>query len=336
MGYTDLPKTEDKTDSPEIKDEIEGGKHSVVGIVITTIIAVFVVLGVIGAISNSTSSNSNQTPSVPSNPNQSVSSPAQPAPSISNVNPSQGNPSQITASDIAPYLTGVVEVLCKKTDANGVEQINDTGSGSLWSFPNGIYDVVTNEHVVAGDDRCIAWVPNPNGAQKGAYYLDLSNVKDWNSVADEAVVPLIMPSVYLGGTNPENVGINDVPLSQLNYSISSLQDCPTSMPPNSPVTIIGYPAFSSVNVQGNPEGAFKNQITTNGVISGNYSQPQNTLPYSNYYISATIDSGNSGGVALSKNADGVCLLGIPTWITLTGNFTNEGIVQNIHNVKYSQ
>ncbi len=338
MGYTDLPDaTKDKTDPPEVKDKTEGEKHSVVGIVVATIISVFVILGIIGTISNSTSSSSSQSSSTTPSQNQSVSSPAQSVPSTSNVNPLQGNTSQITASDVAPYLTGVVEVLCKKTDANGVEQINDTGSGSLWSFSGGNYDVVTNEHVIAGDDRCIAWVPNPNGAQKGVYYLDLSNVKDWNSIADEAVVPLVMPSVYLGGANPENVGINDVPLSQLNYGISSLQDCPSSMPPNSPVTIIGYPAFSSINVQGNPEGAFKNQITTNGVISGNYSLPQNsTLPYSNYYISATIDSGNSGGVALSKNTNGLCLLGIPTWITLTGNFTNEGIVQNIYNVKYSQ
>ena len=246
---------------------------------------------------------------------------------------SQTNSSQITASDIAPYLTGVVEVLCKKMDANGVEQLNDTGSGSLWSFSNSNYDVITNEHVIAGDDECVLWIPNPHGSQQGAYYLDLSNVKNWNSVADEAVIPILSS---LNDSNPEGIGINDVPIGQLNYSISSLQDCPSDMPPNSPVTIVGYPAFSSINAQGNFEGEFKNQITTNGVISGEYSLPQNsTLPYSDYYISATIDSGNSGGIALSKYSDGLCLLGIPTWITLTGNFTNEGIVQNINNITWA-
>ena len=85
----------------------------------------------------------------------------------------------------------------------------------------------------------------------------------------------------------------------------------------------------------NPENAIENEITTNGTISGYDSSPQNDgLPYSNYYISATIDSGNSGGIAFSKDKNGLCLLGIPTWITTTGNYSNEGIVQNIDNITW--
>lgn len=242
---------------------------------------------------------------------------------------------QITAADVAPYLTGVVEILCKRADQYGVEQIHDTGSGSLWSFPNGVYDVVTNEHVVAGNDYCILWIPNSNGTQNGTYDLDLSDIKNWNSIADEAVIPILSVSATRARNSSNNVGIDDIPVSQLNYSISSLQNCSSNMPSNSPVTVVGYPAFSSINSQDNWYGAFKSQITTNGVISGSYSLPKNSsLPYSDYYISATIDSGNSGGIAFSKNANGVCLLGIPTWITLTGNYTNEGIVQNIKNVMW--
>jgi hypothetical protein len=269
-------------------------------------------------------------------PAQAIQAPAQAQTNNQNNSP-QINTSQITASDVAPYLTGVVEVLCKKKDAYGVEQINDTGSGSLWALPDGGYDVVTNEHVIAGNDDCILWIPNPNGNQKGAYYLDLANTKTWNSVSDEAVVPILSPSQstsyswYVSG-----VGVYDLPVSQLNYSVSSLRYCSASMPSNSPVIVVGYPAFSSINIKDNLGGAFKNQITTNGVISGNYLIPQgSSLPYANYYISATIDSGNSGGVAFSKDANGLCLLGIPTWITLTGNFTNEGIIQNIHNVTWT-
>lgn len=267
---------------------------------------------------------------------QAIQAPVQAKTNEQNNSP-QINPSQITASDIAPYLTGVVEVLCKKKNAYGTEQINDTGSGSLWVLPDGSYDVVTNEHVIAGNDDCILWIPNSKGNQKGAYYLDLSNTKTWNSVSDEAVVPILSPSQstsyswYVSG-----VGVYDLPVNQLNYSVSSLRYCPASMPSNSPVVVVGYPAFSSINIQDNLWGAFKNQITTNGVISGNYLIPQgSSLPYANYYISATIDSGNSGGVAFSKDANGLCLLGIPTWITLTGNFTNEGIIQNIHNITWT-
>jgi hypothetical protein len=246
----------------------------------------------------------------------------------------QNNSSQITANDIAPYLSGVVEVLCKKRDANGIDQANDTGSGSLWSFSNGAYDVVTNEHVIAGDDLCVIWIPNSNGNQQGFYDLDLSSIKSWNSIADEAVVPILSVSEMRTRNSLNDVGIYDVPVSNLNYNISSLQECPSAMPANAPIAIVGYPAFSSINVQGNLYGAFKNQITTNGIISGNYSTYQNGgLPNTDYYISATIDSGNSGGVAFSKNMDGLCLLGIPTWITLTGNFTNEGVVQNINNIR---
>jgi hypothetical protein len=251
-----------------------------------------------------------------------------------NLQPS--NSSQITSSDIAPYLTGVVEVLCRKMDSNGVDEINDTGSGSLWSFPNSTYDVVTNEHVIAGDDDCVLWIPNPNKTSQGTYYLDLSNVRNWNSIADEAVIPIMSPA-EAAAHNLKIAGANDIPMSQLNYNVSSLRDCPSTMPSNSPVTVVGYPAFSSINVLDNPDGAFKNQITTNGVISGDYTTYQSDgLPDVDYYISATIDSGNSGGIAFSKDANGLCLLGIPTWITLTGNFTNEGIVQNIYNVKYAQ
>lgn len=290
------------------------------------------------------SNNQNQSATQTATNQQSI-SPKQAAPSIDNTNQPQNNSSQITASDIAPYIAGVVEIICKRMDASGVEQINDTGSGSLWSFPNGTYDVVTNEHVIAGDDRCIFWIPNANGVQQGTYYLDLSSVKKWNSVADEAAVPVLSISeaktVY-GSSIGSAVGENNIPINQLNFAISSLRYCPASMPVGSPVTVIGYPAFAGINNTSNPafstsEGSFKNQITTNGVISGNYSTYQNDgLPDPDYYISATIDSGNSGGVAFSKNTNGICLLGIPTWITLAGNFTNEGIVQNINNIMYSQ
>jgi hypothetical protein len=316
----------------------EGGTTD--GVKITAII----VGGIIVIIFLALIFNNNSSPStsvVATSSPQSVNAPEQPSqiqsPQINsqNSNTTPNDSSQITSSDIAPYSTGVVEILCRRMDANGVDEINDTGSGSLWSFPNGTYNVVTNEHVIAGDDDCILWIPNPNKTSQGTYYLDLSNVRNWNSIADEAVIPILSPS-EAAAKNLKIAGTDDAPVSQLNYGISSLRDCPSIMPSNSPVTVVGYPAFSSINVSDNPDGAFKNQITTNGVISGDYTTYQNDgLPDVDYYISATIDSGNSGGVAFSKDASGLCLLGIPTWITLTGNFTNEGIVQNIHNITWT-
>ena len=324
-----------KTSMEPKGESVSGGKiaASIIGVIF---VVIFLALIFDNNSSPSTPNTQSTSTATTISDNQNSNSQNQtPLPQVTQNNNSQpSNSSQITATDIAPYLSGVVEVLCKKADANGVEQISDTGSGSLWSFSNGTYDVVTNEHVIAGNDRCILWVPNPNGTKQGTYYLDLSSVRNWNSIADEAVVPIL--SSLAGGSNPENVGVDDVPISQLNYGVSSLQDCPASMPQESPVTVVGYPAFSSIANQYNLEGAFKNQITTNGVISGDYSTYQSDgLPDSDYYISATIDSGNSGGVAFSKDANGLCLLGIPTWITLTGNFTNEGIVQNILNITWT-
>lgn len=59
------------------------------------------------------------------------------------------------------------------------------------------------------------------------------------------------------------------------------------------------------------------------------------MPYPNYFVSAKVDSGNSGGVAFSKDSNGLCVLGIPTWLTI-GNFETQGLVQNIHNVFYER
>jgi hypothetical protein len=74
---------------------------------------------------------------------------------------------------------------------------------------------------------------------------------------------------------------------------------------------------------------FSGRITTNGIISG-YA-PKINSEYANYFVSAKIDSGNSGGIALSKDKNGLCVLGIPTWLNV-GNYDTQGMIQNIHNI----
>lgn len=155
------------------------------------------------------------------------------------------------------------------------------------------------------------------------YTLNIASASAWNQLADEAIIP-ILPGLNGSGL-PR--------LDQLNYKISSLRDCPSNTAQGSPVTIIGFPLFAALPDSTN--GSIIARTVTNGVISG-YDNGISGLPYSNYFVSATIDSGNSGGIALSKDANGLCLLGIPTWITMTGKYSNEGIVQNINNIMYSQ
>jgi len=294
-------------------------KWIAVGIAIISLITISYLIGQNSK--NQNLSTSNPTSNIGTN--QKIVSSPNPPPN-SSPNSTQNNSSQITSTDIAPYLTGVVEVVCSKMNTSGVEQPNDTGSASLWSFSGGNYDVVTNEHVIAGNDQCYIY-----NTDVGAYNLDLSNIRIWNGLADEAIIPISLPSLQL---IPDQTGLP--PISKLNYGISSLRDCPSDMPQNSPVVVIGFPAFSSMLTH-NLENIYKNEITTNGTVSGYDSSPANGgLPDSNYYISATIDSGNSGGISFSKDSNGLCLLGIPTWITSTGNYSDEGIVQNIYNILY--
>ena len=232
----------------------------------------------------------------------------------------QSNSSQITSADIAPYLSGIGLVICERPDANGNEKPYDTGSGSLWEFSGGTYDIVTNRHVVAGNNMC--YFAPPVGQE--LYSLDMSNSLSWNSLSDIAVLKILDTS-HNGQPQPS--------VSSLNYSVSQLRSCPQGITQGSPVEVVGYPAFAlNPGLETGTGFADNVQTVTQGIISG-FPLADQGLPYNNYSVSATIDSGSSGGVAFSKDANGLCLLGIPTWITV-GNYQTEGVVQNINDVKY--
>jgi hypothetical protein len=55
------------------------------------------------------------------------------------------------------------------------------------------------------------------------------------------------------------------------------------------------------------------------------------LPYPNFFSTAIMDAGNSGGIALSKDSNGLCVLGIPT-LVIQGEYSSEGVIQNIRNI----
>jgi len=242
----------------------------------------------------------------------------------------QNDYSRITTDDVAPYLTGVVEIVCKKKDINGIEQLNSTGSGSLIGGSSSNYMVLTNNHVISGEDQCFVVAPNLNGGVAGIYELNLTDIKNWNNIADEAAIPIIASAV--NRLNSWDSFSFNVDINKLNYNLWNLKNCSSDMSKASPVMVIGYPAFSVNDVA----SALKDQIVADGIISGyNSSSISDGLPYSNYYVSAKVDSGDSGGIALSKDKNGLCILGIPTWITNTGNYSNEGLVQNMNNIVWA-
>jgi len=221
----------------------------------------------------------------------------------------------ITAQEIEPYLTGVVHLFC------GERQ----GSGSLWNFSDLGYSIMTNNHV-ANNDRgaeCII-----GDTEKGAYKT-LNIIYSFNNYTDFAILKI----------NPVPIADGSWPISDLNYKISYLRKCSIKMPLGSPVVVVGYPAYTenTVNIQGEQYSKSQRALS-NGIISAyedSIQEPYGNLPYVNYFISAKIDSGNSGGIAFSKDSNGLCVLGIPTWLSI-GNYETQGIIQNIYNVFYSE
>ena len=239
------------------------------------------------------------------------------------INPAQSN--TISSKDLQPYLSGVFQIDCS----------DGKGSGSLWKI-DGQYSILTNYHVITNpypSGHCnVSLLDNISGDLKGLYLIYLYDAKRWNYSTDVAYLKL---SIY----DVPNVPSPSV--DSLNFKISSLPKCQSDMPIGSPVVVVGYPAFGikeyTTNLGGKTlSGEQSALIATNGVISGYDStvvKPIGKLPHQNYFISAKIDNGNSGGIAFSKNGNSLCVLGIPTWLSI-GNYETQGLVQNIYNVMY--
>lgn len=229
----------------------------------------------------------------------------------------------ISSAELAPFLSGVVEISCKDRE----------GSGSLWNIPGPGYIVLTNKHVIGKPlgsmEYCFISIENG-----GLYALNPSQpiigmVKSELDIATHHIN-------FLGAKDSSGNEIQMTPVKDLNYRISSLKRCSVKMPLGSPVVLIGFPAFSETTsfLPGVGTARQTSQTITNGIISAHDrsdTEPLGPLLYVNYFVSAKIDSGNSGGIALAKDNDGLCILGIPTWLTV-GNYETQGLVQNIQNI----
>jgi S1-C subfamily serine protease len=221
----------------------------------------------------------------------------------------------ISSSDLAPYATGVVQVIC--ASAGGAIS---SGSGSLWTFKEVPYAVVTNYHVVKGATKCVVSMTNNANGVTGIFSVS-GSIYTFNANTDAAILTVGSP-----------ISDTMLPVANYNYSLAKVRKCTTLVPVGSPVVIIGFPAYAkrdstlTIDTLGTVNVIYR--TTTNGIISGyDTSQPGEA----NYFVSAKIDNGNSGGIALAKDANGICTLGLPTWLTL-GNYETQGLVQNILNV----
>lgn len=227
----------------------------------------------------------------------------------------------ITSSDMSPYLTGSVQIIC--VDAKGA---GSTGSGTLWKFKEVPYGIITNYHVVKDQKNCVASITNSQNKPVGAFALE-GSVYTFNANTDTAIVAL--------GTS---LAEDNAPKESYNYSLSSLRKCPTTLPVGTPTVLIGFPTFAKRDAKitipkfGTLDETYRS--VTNGIISGydtSHTSPHGDLPHQNFFVSAKIDAGNSGGIALAKDENGICLLGLPTWLSM-GTYENQGLVQNIANI----
>jgi S1-C subfamily serine protease len=220
----------------------------------------------------------------------------------------------ISSNDLTPYTTGVVQVVC--SGPSGVS----SGSGSLFTFSEVSRAVLTNHHVVENASKCVAIMTSTANTTTGMFALE-GSIYTYNQNTDEAILAL-----------GKSLSTASVPIANYNYSLSTMKRCTSLMPVGTPVVIIGFPAYAkrdttiTIETIGTINSIYR--TVTNGIISGyDTSKPGDA----NYFVSAKIDNGNSGGIALAKDANGVCALGLPTWLTV-GNYETQGLVQNVSNL----
>ncbi len=220
----------------------------------------------------------------------------------------------ISSTDLATYTSGVVEIIC--ANSQGIS----SGSGSLWTFKDVAHAVLTNYHVVKDATKCAIIMTNSANSPTGMFSLK-DAIYTYNSSTDEAILDI-----------GQSLLDTSVPIQNYNYSLASLKKCVSLLPVGTPVVIVGFPAYakrdSTINIPtiGTVNSIFR--TTTNGIISGYDTSGSGSA---NYFVSAKIDNGNSGGIAIAKDSSGLCSLGLPTWLTV-GNYETQGLVQNINNI----
>ncbi len=247
----------------------------------------------------------------------------------SSYNPPLPNTSsgEIVQSEVEPFKKVVFKVFCY---TNG--QLHSTGSGFSKNIPGVGKVLITNKHVITTNDCGINNFENGDSV----WNIDTASISFWNDLTDQAILPIFPAGNKAMQTKPYQT--DDLPTID---SVANASNCPAKIPTDSSIIIMGYPASTSGFVSFGPLTVTRGVVSAysyppmSGSIAQNYdSMRDDYLPDTNYYVDAQIDSGNSGGLALSKNNGKLCLLGIPTWVSLTGNFQAPGIVQSMNNIMY--
>ena len=159
-----------------------------------------------------------------------------------------------------------------------------SGSGTIFRFKDGVISIVTNKHVVSDNDGygpATCLIDIPGFDEFSIYTDQITNVPD----VDLAYIDLINPSSDL--------------IAVATHGTTCMDDVQIG----EKIVVLGYPDT------GSNEGV----TVTDGIISGTDGKY--------YTTSAKIESGNSGGTAVSVKHN--CYIGIPS-ATVVGNFESLG------------
>ena len=229
---------------------------------------------------------------------------------------------KLTTAEIEILSQHIVKIDCA-LDGYGSGILFGNATGKVASF------VATNHHVVSKARHNNCHVKSGFFPYKGLtanVFLYPEYTARFNEYAD-----FVMGTIFLFTEDSKPILHEEgkryyhaLPYISKNESVKA---CPSDMPVGSAVYAMGYPRYA-----GNSGVFSANLIVSEGTIIGKAGVPN--LPYKNYYTSAKLDSGMSGGAAFSKTADGkTCLLGMNTWVS-TGNYENAGVIQSWYNIMH--
>lgn len=152
----------------------------------------------------------------------------------------------------------------------------------------------------------------------GAFFYD----KNTHFLNDTLDIAVLKTKMYHDGT-PVKYSLDDETLK--GHLLKNYSFCPKDKIIGSKVYIFGYPITGGEYKKLlSSDILVRNLIVSTGIISGMDS-------HENYYTDAKIDSGSSGGLAVSKINNEICIVGIPTWVS-GGDFETLGMIQPFRKV----
>jgi len=220
---------------------------------------------------------------------------------------------ELTVKEIKQISKSIVQIECLFGNLG-----SSSGSGHYTES-----GVLTNAHVIIDEllitlsgvsPKCLIFFPDLNtGFSAAAFEADINNPNSRSSMDLQNGVDF---SIVQLGTQIAGSRVN------LAERISLINICEGDILTGTKVYVFGYPASA--------EGG--GLIVTEGIISGKkgmlFFDKSGTLQTAyDYYTSAKIDQGNSGGLAVTKINGILCAVGMPTWLS-RGSYENLGIIQS--------